>query len=311
VTGSTRASLLDEVRSACARVAERARFVHIQRDRLEAYARQLPVAEIAAPPALELPTTAQRGEARAAFVLALDAVNFGSGYFPQLRKSKGLSGYRTLEARLRNWFEREGPPTPAALRGLDAETCARIFDQPLGNPAVAELMQLYARALSDLGEFVGDDFGAPLRASGGSAERLVQSLLEMPLYRDVSEYAGVRVPFLKRAQLTVQDLAAAGAAEFSDLDRLTIFADNLVPHVLRLDGVLQFDADLVERIDAGRLLEPGSPEEVEIRACAVHAVEMLASDDLPPRLIDAWLWWRGARPEYKAHPRHRCRCTYY
>ena len=285
--------------------------MRIQRDRLEAYARELPVAEIAAPPALELPSTAQRGEARAAFVLALDAINFGSGYFPHLRKSEGLSGYRTLEARLRHWFEREGPPTPATLRGLDAETCARIFDQPLGEPAVAELMRLYARALSDLGEFVADDFRAPLRASRGSAERLVRSLLEMPLYRDVSEYAGVRVPFLKRAQLTAQDLASAGAVEFSDLDRLTIFADNLVPHVLRLDGVLHFDAGLVERIDAGRLLEPGSPEEVEIRACAVHAVEMLARVGLPPRLLDVWLWWRGSRPEYKAHPRHRCRCTYY
>ena len=33
--------------------------------------------------------------------------------------------------------------------------------------------------------------------------------------------------------------------------RLTLFADNLVPHVLRIDGVLVFDPDLVQRIDAG------------------------------------------------------------
>jgi hypothetical protein len=133
----------------------------------------------------------------------------------------------------------------------------------------------------------------------------------MPLYRDVSQYDGLRVPFLKRAQLTAQDLASAGLAELADLDRLTLFADNLIPHVLRIDGVLRFDAGLVERIEAGELLEHGSREEVEIRACALHAVEMLARDGPPPRLLDQWLWRRGSRPEYKAHPRHRARCPYY
>ena len=39
--------------------------------------------------------------------------------------------------------------------------------------------------------------------------------------------------FYKRAQIVASDLALAGVAEFDDLDRLTIFADNLVPHVLR------------------------------------------------------------------------------
>jgi hypothetical protein len=299
------------VRSACARVAERARSVRIERGRLEAYARELPVDEISAPPALELPRTAQTGEARVAFVLVLDAINFGSGYFPHLRKLEDLSGYRTVEARLRSWFEREGPPTPARLRSLDAEACARILDQPLEDPVVGELMALFARALRDLGEFVAGGFARPVRASRGSAERLVESLLEMPLYRDVSRYAGFRVPFLKRAQLTAQDLAAAGAAEFSDLDRLTSFADNLVPHVLRLDGLLRLDPDLAAWIDAGHLLEHGSPEEVEIRACAVHSVEILAHGGLPPRLLDLWLWERGSRPEYKARPRHRSRCPYY
>ena len=86
-----------------------------------------------------------------------------------------------------------------------------------------------------------------------------------------------RVPFFKRAQIAAADLALAGLAPAEDLDRLTLFADNLVPHVLRLDGVLEFDDDLVARIDAEELLEHDSPEEVEIRACALHAVELLVA----------------------------------
>jgi hypothetical protein len=326
VTRSTRpdhegtADLFDEIRAASAFVAERARSVRIDDARLVAYARELPQGEIRTPPPLELPANATSPEARAAFVLALDAVNFGSGYFPQLHKREGLSGYRTVHARLREWFERDGPPAPAMLAALDASACGRIFDQPLDDPARAELMGLFARALRDLGDFVSrfapdrsapeQAFRASVEAAGGSAVRLVESLLVMPLYRDVSRYDGREVPFLKRAQITAQDLALAGVV-FPDLDRLTLFADNLVPHVLRLDGVLRFDPGLVERIEAGRLLEPGSREEVEIRACALHAVERLARAGPAPRLLDMWLWERGSRPEYKARPRHRCRCPYY
>ena len=98
-----------------------------------------------------------------------------------------------------------------------------------------------------------------------------------------------------------------------DLDRLTAFADNLVPHVLRLDGVLQLDPGLTARIEAGDLLEHGSPEEVELRAGAVHAVELLTDarrrggDPLTPSDLDAALWNRGRGRRYKAIPRPRSR----
>jgi hypothetical protein len=134
------------------------------------------------------------------------------------------------------------------------------------------------------------------------------------------------VPFYKRAQLTVADLAAAlggrGSGAFRDLDSLTLFADNLVPHVLRREGALVYDAPLAARIDAGELLAPGSPEEVEIRALAVHAVERMvailreqtgaaAVESATARRLDYLLWNRGQRPDIKAHPRHRARCVYY
>ncbi len=89
------------------------------------------------------------------------------------------------------------------------------------------------------------------------------------------------MPFYKRAQLAAADLAlaldGAGPGAFDDLDRLTIFADNLVPHVLRVDGVLRYDDTLAARVAAGELLLPGEPSEVEIQAAAVHAVELLVA----------------------------------
>jgi hypothetical protein len=94
-----------------------------------------------------------------------------------------------------------------------------------------------------------------------------------------------------------------------------MFADNLVPHVLRLDGILRFDPELVARIDREELIVHGSGEEVEIRACAVHAVELLVTASPAPRRsaaeLDQILWLRGQQPHYKASPRHRARCTAY
>jgi hypothetical protein len=117
--------------------------------------------------------------------------------------------------------------------------------------------------------------------------------------------------FYKRAQIAGSDLELAGVASFGDIDRLTIFADNLVPHVLRCDGALVYDERLAAHIDSGRRLRPG-PQEREIRACAVHACALLAErTGMTERDIDNALWTRGGTPQYKAVPRHRCRTIFY
>jgi CO/xanthine dehydrogenase Mo-binding subunit len=144
----------------------------------------------------------------------------------------------------------------------------------------------------------------------------------MTFFRDVQRYDGMDVPFYKRAQLTAADLSLAlarrGLGAFGDLDRLTIFADNLVPHVLRVDGVLSYDAGLAARIDREELIAAGSAEEVEIRACALHAVELtreaLGRDGraVTAMGLDYVLWNRGQERHYKTiKPRHRARTVYY
>jgi hypothetical protein len=75
--------------------------------------------------------------------------------------------------------------------------------------------------------------------------------------------------------------------------------------------VLIYDEALAARIDSGELLGPGQ-EEREIRACALHACELIAAElGVPPRTLDVWLWDRGQGARYKAVPRHRTRTVYY
>jgi hypothetical protein len=231
----------------------------------------------------------------------LDAINFGSGWFPTLRKRPGSSGYYTVAWALADRFREHGPWTNAELRALDQAAVA----ETLGQDPAHELMGLYAEALRDLGEFLGDRSALDVVGeAGGSAEQLATSLAGgMSFFDDRG--------FYKRAQIVPNDLALAGIAEFEDLDALTIFADNLVPHVLRVDGVLRYHSELAAPIDRGVLLPPGG-QETEIRACAVHACELIAARlGVAPRVLDTWLWDRGQEPRYKARPRHRTRTVYY
>lgn len=288
----------EEVREACAFVARRAELVLIDDERLATLARSLEgvVVEV------------ERSTVE--YSITFNAVNFGSGWHPFLDKEPGSSGSVTMMTRLRRRFDADGPFSAQELERLTAESCAEVFGQQL-RPPVDELMALFARSLNDLGSFLlarfDGSFDALVEVAGASAARLVELLQEMPMYRDVASYGGTPVPFLKRAQLTASDVG-----RFDDLDRLTVFADNLVPHVLRVEGVLRLDDELARAIDTGELLEQGGAGEVELRAAAVHAGELIAeASRLTPRQVDLALWRRGQDPRFKARHRPRIRTYFY
>ena len=88
-------ALSDEVRAHCAAIAASARSVTIDRDALEAY-EAAPEARI--DPELHRLDGDPESVARA--LLTLDAINFGSGWFPTLRKDPGRSGYATIASAL-------------------------------------------------------------------------------------------------------------------------------------------------------------------------------------------------------------------
>src|SRR5437016_4598935 len=215
--------LCDDVRNHCAEIAAGARFVSIDLDRLGEI-------EPGSAPALDPERHYLEGsrEDVAAYLLTLDAINFGSGWFPTLRKRPGRSGYSTVAFGIRERFATRGPWSAAELSQVDPATIAGALGQDPGH----ELMGLFAEMLRDLGQHVsaehGGAFAAVAESSGGSAVALAERLGGWRSFADTSSYDGLEIPFLKRAQIAAADLARAGAASFDDLDRLTMFADNLV-----------------------------------------------------------------------------------
>ncbi len=290
--------LCDEVRANAAAVSARATSVRID----EQAAARITLTEADRPELDPVRHYLEGSPAEVAtYLLTLDTINFGSGWFPTIEKRLNCSGYFTIAWGLAERFRAHGPWTNAQLRTM---TAGEIADA-LGQRHDHELMALFAQALRQLGTFLGERSALDLVGeAGGSAERMAELLAAgMTMYADRG--------FYKRAQILPCDLALAGVARFGDLPRLTIFADNLVPHVLRMDGVLVLDPRLAAHIDAERLLRPG-PQERELRAGAVHAcVQIAARLGISEQELDWILWTRGGAPHYKAVPRPRCRVVWY
>ncbi|MCW3015030.1 MAG: hypothetical protein JWO02_2122 [Solirubrobacterales bacterium] len=285
-------TVTDDVRAACRAIAQDAQEVRIVPGTLGRVAAG-PV------PALDPADHYLEGSPDdvAAYILVLDAVNFGSGWFHEL---PGL-GYASVARALAERWRLQGPLDARALRAMDGDAVAAL----LGQPATHELVRLYAAALRELGTWLGDRTAlGVVRDAEPSAARLAATLAGgMPMWCDTG--------FLKRAQIAASDLALAGVARFTDLDGLTAFADNVLPQVLRCEGVLELAPALAARIDRGELL-PAGPAERELRACAVHACELLALRlGLTPRELDNVLWTRGQEPGYATLPPHRTRSTFY
>jgi hypothetical protein len=269
--------LCDSVRAHCAEIAANARDVSIHDVDFD------PGSVSGLDPELHFLEGAPDDVAR--YVLILDAINFGSGWFAALG-----TGTNALTERLTAFTRARGTPWSAdELLALSARDLAI-----LGLDPNHELTQLYAEALNQLGAWLPHELG-------DSAEALAESLATLPFFADTG--------FYKRAQIAANDLHLAGVVSYPDIGKLTIFADNLVPHVLRHAGVLSYSDALAERVDNGIELPAGSREEQEIRGCALHACEGIASRlGVAPALLDNWLWNTGQ--DLPGRP-HITRTTFY
>jgi len=320
-------TIFDEIREQCCCVAEHSRHVHIAKERIPEYVAPLLTESLHVPSLDTVSHFVGQDAATIAFFITLAAVNFGSGYFPHLKKHQGISGYYTIATSLTEKFGLQGPFTADQLANMSARDCAELFRQDPTDPTVAKLMGLFARAWNDLGDDLitrfGGSFSDCITAANHRAALLVEILAErQPLFRDVSHYHGIEVPLYKRSQLLASDLSLAldgrGLGQFDDLDQLTIFADNLVPHVLRLEGILEYSPTLLQDIEAEHLIPAGTDEEIEIRACSVRAVELMieaaaeSGVSWTARDVDQVLWHQGQRPKYKKRgKRHRTRTVFY
>lgn len=134
----------------------------------------------------------------------------------------------------------------------------------------------------------------------GLIDKLVR---EFPRFNDVSPYAGHEIKLYKLAQLGIWTVYSAlhGSNTFrlEDPEKITAFADYIVPVALEAMGILIYSPALKERIENHKMIPANSPQEVEIRAHTLYATALLAEEINKRRpadrqiiipQIDARLW---------------------
>ncbi len=264
------------------------------------------------------------------WIFVLDVLNHcfwpdpGEPVWTVVYNGEPYSGYWGLAASLKRAQEQGFPITdPDFLSSISAADLAEIFSGQGRAPMLEERQKNLREAgsiiLSELG---GDIMSLFDPASGLSAVRLAGRIVSLfPSFRDEALYGTQRVYFWKRAQIFAFDVFTAfgGVAwgKFSDIGRLTAFADYKLPQVLRELGIISYSTELAARIDAMEHLQPGSEEEVEIRAMTVWAVEKLKDSfqerglQLTSTRIDNWLWRLGQLDAFRKRPFHRCRTIFY
>ncbi|KAI9599390.1 hypothetical protein BDF19DRAFT_428571 [Syncephalis fuscata] len=74
--------------------------------------------------------------------------------------------------------------------------------------------------------------------------------------------------------------------QFNDIDYITMFADYRVPQSLVYLGLLQYSTELQQQLEAGKPLDYGSRQEIEIRGNSIWAVEQLRQCMQATRNVD-------------------------
>jgi hypothetical protein len=122
----------------------------------------------------------------------------------------------------------------------------------------------------------------------GLIDRLVK---EFPRFNDVSLLDGHEIKFYKLPQLGIWMLYGAmhpsGKFRLDDPEKMTAFADYIVPVALRLMGITSYSKELEHAINSYQLIPRDSRWEIEIRAHCIYATALLREEVNKLRALDA------------------------
>lgn len=194
---------------------------------------------------------------------------------------------------------------PKYYSEISEKDVAKIFRSD--NDVPIPLLQERIKCLHEVGNVLLENFEGSFENVVKKADKSAVTLLDLIVnnfkcFKDEATYKDHKVAIYKRAQILIGDIWACfnneGIGEFKDIDEITMFADYRIPQTLLFFGVFEYSEDLKKKLQENKILENGEDDEVEIRACSIHAVELLkeyANKKLTDKkinaiLIDHFLW---------------------
>ena len=339
-------NIIEAVRTTCHRVATSSEYVHVDDAGVANFAKRLLTDEDFRKRLSELehdetatqqPVVFEGGsvprrlsvhfksfDAELNFACILGLLQLGSGYRKDLHRALGWGASDTMTFGAVAMQNALGDATAAVLAALplsDVQTWFRLT----GEESLTQLSAKVHEVLVGAGRGLLDNgyasFAALVTECTSAAELTTALCCIVPGFADCADYRGEKVWFAKKAQLAVTDVHArlvaheGPTAGYPDVESLTVFVDNVLPAVLRAEGVIVLSDALKKDIDSGVPLASGSAQETELRACAVDAAERIVEAaraqgaEVTARGLDWLLWTVGKRPDLRAVQRHACRDT--
>ncbi|XP_046639735.1 queuosine salvage protein-like isoform X2 [Daphnia pulicaria] len=274
------------------------------------------------------------------WLFVADALNFSfwaleeNVHYSVELHEKQYTGYMALCAAITKALEADIPITSSQYYAtITKEEVDKIFISSTGESI--PLLEERWRILQECGKILNEKFDGKfyncIKQSANSATKLLNLIISnFPSFRDEGVIEGKKVSFYKRAQILVADIwsifKGKGFGNFTDVDSITMFADYRVPQSLVHFGAMAYSDRLHGLLLANHMFLNGDREEMEIRGCSIHSVELIkeelkshqvntTTNSLPMNsaMIDYFLWEyrrRFAQTLAKV-PYHKVRCIYY
>jgi putative queuosine salvage protein len=163
----------------------------------------------------------------------------------------------------------------------------KVFEGNMEMPMLDEKLEVLQQAGKVLAEKYGGRFHKFVHScsprlydnGNGLIDRLVK---EFPRFNDVSHLGGHEIKFYKLVQLGIWMLYATlnrtGKFRVDDIEKMTAFADYIVPVALRLHGITRYSPQLESAINGHQLILRDSRWEIEIRAHCLYATALLTEE---------------------------------
>lgn len=226
------------------------------------------------------------------WIFVVDSLNYcffdpnNKSHWSVTWKNEKHTGYFGLCAAINRAIEK-------GIKMTDMKTCLELTREQLDEillgddgttlPLLQERYLCLQESASVLLKKYNGNFVNCILEANNSAQDLLKIISKNFFYfRDESTYNDQKVAIYKRAQILIADIwssfRGSGFGEFRDIDSLTMFADYRVPQVLLYFGVLEYSDKLKDTLQQGILLKHGAPEEVEIRAASIVAVDDVVNE---------------------------------
>jgi hypothetical protein len=249
------------------------------------------------------------------FILVADVVDFAFTDFSTQVKfqvdydGKHTSDSEALFACMKRALD-EGIPLLEGryLARVTKADLQHIFRGNIEMPMLEERVEMFHQVGQVLEKDYGGHFYHFVRECSprlyDNGKGLIEKMVAVfPRFNDTSRYDGHTIKIYKLAQLGIwmlyAPLHATGGFRLEDPEKMTAFADYIVPVALRVMGITSYSPVLERAINTHQMIARDSVEEIEIRAHCLYATALLSEEVnklRPPDRqviipqIDARLW---------------------